>query len=104
MEPNLTGMNFTEFEGPVKCKILPPRGLMIPLLPSHINGKLMFVLCRKCAEAESSTPCGHSDNDRSLTGTWISVAGFGRVTEGRQRWLHHFKSVRGVAVRHHDSV
>ena len=73
MGPNLTGMNFTEFEGPVKCKILPPRGLMIPLLPSHINGKLMFVLCRKCTETESSTPCGHSDNDRSLTGTWISV-------------------------------
>ena len=73
MGPNLTGMNFTEFEGPVKCKVLPPRGLMIPILPSHINGKFMFVLCKKCAETESSTPCGHSDNDRSLTGTWISV-------------------------------
>ena len=25
MGPNLTGMNFTEFEGPVKCKVLPPQ-------------------------------------------------------------------------------
>ena len=46
-------MDVNKFEGLVKCKVLPPRGLHIPLLPSHINKKLMFVLCRKCAETEN---------------------------------------------------
>ena len=46
-------MYVNKIEGLVKCKVLPPRGLHIPLLPSHINKKLMFVLCRKCAETEN---------------------------------------------------
>ncbi|KAK3723304.1 hypothetical protein QZH41_008116, partial [Actinostola sp. cb2023] len=33
-----------------KVKVLPPRHLYIPVLPSHIQNKLMFVLCRTCAE------------------------------------------------------
>ena len=39
-------MYMNKYEGLVKCKIIPPRGLHIPLLPSHINKKLMFALCR----------------------------------------------------------
>ena len=30
--------------------------LIILLLPTHINGKLMFILCRKCEETENSPP------------------------------------------------
>ena len=67
------GMDVNKFEGLVKCKVLPPRGLHIPLLPSHINKKLMFVLCRKCAETENQSICNHSAGDRSLSGTWVSV-------------------------------
>ena len=67
------GMDVNKFEGLVKCKVLPPRGLHIPLLPSHINKKLMFVLCRKCAETENQSICNHSVGDRSLSGTWVSV-------------------------------
>ena len=55
------------------CTVLPPRGLHIPLLPSHINTKLMFVLCRKCAETENQSICNHSVGDRSLSDTWVSV-------------------------------
>ena len=66
-------MGVNKFEGLVKCKVLPPRGLHIPLLPSHINKKLMFVLCRKCAETENQSICNHSIGDRSLSGTWVSV-------------------------------
>ena len=57
----------------VKCKVLPPSGLHSPLLPSHINKKLMFVLCRKCAESENKSLCSHSVGDPSLSGTWVSV-------------------------------
>ena len=67
------GMDVNTFEGLVKCKVLPPRGLHIPLLPSHINKKLMFVLCIKCAEAENQSICNHSGGDRYLSGTWVYV-------------------------------
>ena len=66
-------MDVNKFEGLVKCKVLPPRGLHIPLLPSRINKKLMFVLCRKCAETENQSICNHSVGDRYLSGTWVSV-------------------------------
>ena len=67
------GMDVNKFEGLVKCKVLPPRGLHIPLLPSHINKKLMFVLCGKWAETENQSICNHSVGDRPLSGTWVSI-------------------------------
>ena len=33
-------------------------GLRIPLLTCHINGKVMFVLCRACAETTNCRICG----------------------------------------------
>ena len=33
----------------------------------------MFVLGRKCAETENQAICNHSVDDRSLSGTWLSV-------------------------------
>ena len=33
--PNLRGLDVNSYEGLIKCKILPPRGLRIPLLPCH---------------------------------------------------------------------
>ena len=40
-------MDVNTFEDLVKCKVLPPRGIQIPLLPSHTNKKL----CLYCAES-----------------------------------------------------
>ena len=71
--PNLRGLDVNSYEGLIKCKVLPPRGLRIPLLPCHINGKLMFVLCRACAETTNCDVCGHTRSERCLTGTWVSV-------------------------------
>ena len=53
------GMDVNKFKSLVKFKVLPPIGLHIPLLPSHIYNKLKFVLCRMCAEAENQS-CNHS--------------------------------------------
>ena len=39
--------------GLIKAKILPPCGLVLPVLPIKINNKLMFSLCRTCAMNES---------------------------------------------------
>ena len=59
-------------EGLVKCLILPPRKLYHPVLPIKMHSKLMFVLCRKCAEQFINENCPHNDpTDRALGGTWV---------------------------------
>ena len=70
--PNLRGLDVNSYEGLNKCKLLPPKGLRIPLLPPHINVKLMFALCRACAETNNCGGCGHTRSARCLTGTWVS--------------------------------
>ena len=71
--PNFRGLDVNSYEGFIKCKVLPPKGLRIPLLPCHINGKLMFILYRACAETMTCGVCGHTCSERCLTGTWVSV-------------------------------
>jgi len=56
--------------GLAKVKVLPPKGLYLPILPYRSQGKLKFPLCRKCADLECQTECTCSDNDRALVGTW----------------------------------
>lgn len=81
IDENITYDNFHYF-GFLCCKILPPTGLNLPVIPSKINGKLYFTLCRTCAlsgdqgasqSPSSSTTCSHSDDQRSLSGTWTTV-------------------------------
>ncbi|KAK3922095.1 putative DNA polymerase [Frankliniella fusca] len=38
------------WNGVVKCTVLPPRDLFLPILPYKAKGKLMFPLCRTCVE------------------------------------------------------
>ena len=63
----------TNYFGLVKCKVYPPRELFHPVLPARVQGKLMFPLCHTCAEKEKQDRCEHDDEQRSLTGTWVSV-------------------------------
>ncbi|XP_062602351.1 uncharacterized protein LOC134264065 [Saccostrea cucullata] len=61
--------------GLIHCRVLPPRGLFHPVLPYRTGGKLLFPLCRTCAEQQDSTSqdrCQHTDRERSLTGTWVT--------------------------------
>ena len=62
-----------EFFGLIKCDILPPTFLFRPVLPYRAQGKLMFPLCRKCAETLQQTTCEHTDEERMLSGTWCSI-------------------------------
>lgn len=64
--------NFTEYEGLVKCKVLPPRDLYIPVLPVKCNGKLLFSLCRSCSENYQQSECRHETHERAFTGTWVT--------------------------------
>ncbi|KAJ8915407.1 hypothetical protein NQ315_008296 [Exocentrus adspersus] len=59
-------------EGLIKCKILPPQNLYHPILPTKMNNKLMFVLCRTCGEKMNQGKCHHhTEEERALTGTWV---------------------------------
>ena len=74
--------------GLIKCKVVPPRKLYHPVLPQRIKvvheekegkkkksiayEKLVFTLCKACAETRNQNKCEHSDNERSFTGTWTT--------------------------------
>ena len=61
------------YYGLVKCRILPPRDLYLPVLPSRFsNGKLVFALCGICANKCMQSECAHSDAERALLGTWAT--------------------------------
>lgn len=59
--------------GFVKCSVVPPRGLYIPVLPQRHAGKLLFPLCNECATIENHSSCEHSDTERAMTGTWTTT-------------------------------
>ncbi|XP_053378482.1 uncharacterized protein LOC128548112 [Mercenaria mercenaria] len=61
-----------KYEGLMKCKVLPPARLFIPVLPFRANDKLVFTLCRTCSETNQQTECMHSDSERALTSTWVT--------------------------------
>ncbi|EGT49852.1 hypothetical protein CAEBREN_12547 [Caenorhabditis brenneri] len=61
------------YHGLIFCDILPPKDLGIPVLPYKTRSKLLFPLCRTCAERPSGGVCTHNEeNQRYLTGTWVS--------------------------------
>ncbi|XP_033859859.3 uncharacterized protein LOC117402631 [Acipenser ruthenus] len=63
-----------EYFGLAKATVYPPRKLLFPVLPLHIGGKLIFTLCRTCAETtQQATACTHEDESRALTGIWCTV-------------------------------
>ncbi|WAQ94992.1 hypothetical protein MAR_007463 [Mya arenaria] len=63
--------DISQYEGLIKCKVLAPRRLHIPVLPMKCNGELMFSLCLSCTEAFQQSSCEHSDNERPFVGTWV---------------------------------
>jgi hypothetical protein len=60
-------------EGLIKCCVMPPKKLFRPVLPYRFNQKLLFCLCRTCAEKfNMATECTHTEvKERALTGTWV---------------------------------
>ena len=52
-----------DFIGVCMVCVLAPRELMIPHLPHKCDGKLMFLLCKKCSLRNNvqRLPCKHND-------------------------------------------
>ena len=61
-----------KYYGFIKCKILPPRDLYHPVLPYRSENRLLFPLCRTCTDHRQTTQCKHTEDERALTGTWIT--------------------------------
>ena len=71
--PQIITENFDDIDnyfGLIYCKILPPYDLYLPVLPYHVNGKLVFPLCSTCAQYKNSS-CNHLPHERELEGTWV---------------------------------
>ena len=61
------------FRGLVFCDMLPPPDAAIPVLPGRFRSKLVFSLCRTCAQQGRQEKCPHKDEkQRFLTGCWYS--------------------------------
>ena len=59
--------------GLLKCKVLPPQDLFHPVLPYRTRQKLVFPLCRTCADENHQGLCPHAlPEDRALVGTWVT--------------------------------
>ena len=68
-----------QYLGLVQCRVIPPRQLFHPVLPYRFaGGKLLFPLCRTCAqqgiqqELDVHYRCSHTSQERSLLGTWTT--------------------------------
>jgi len=99
VEPGTT--DISQWFGMIKCKVLPPRKLYHPVLPVHAEGKLIFPLCQSCipAELEKASPfrtcqCNHTEEERSIIGTWCSPELQKAVEKGYEILhvyeVHHF--------------
>ena len=83
---NYEDINFNKdvsnYFGLIEYTVLPPRGLFHPVLPYHAQDKLMFALCKTCADTGNQTPCTHSDAERAIQGTWSSVEVMNALEKG----------------------
>ena len=96
--PKVITQDFEEIDryfGFIKCIILPPKKLYLPVLPVRINKKLYFPLCMVCAENKVIESCSHGDTDRALVGTWTSM-------EIQKPLKCGYKIVRIIEVLHYE--
>lgn len=59
-------------DGVVKATVLPPQNLYHPVPPYRVINRLLFPLCRSCAEDPNDQECSHEEKKHYITGTWIS--------------------------------
>ena len=83
-QENIDKDNIRQYCGLIKCKVLPPTNLFHPVLPQKCSQKLMFPLCRSCAEkTDPHMRCTHlQEEDRSFTGTWVTIELFEALDRG----------------------
>ena len=85
--------------GLIKCRVILPRKLYHPVLPQRIKvdsyEKLVFTLCKTCAETRNQNECKHTDTERSFIGTWTTDVVNKAIDKG-------YKVLRTYEVWHFD--
>ena len=84
-------MVISEYFDLAKIKVLPPRKLYHPILPYRSKGKLLFPLCKICADNGSQRECMCNDENRMLLGCWTTIEIQKAVEMGYQ--IHHIYEV-----------
>ena len=105
---NPENQDISNYFGVALVDVIPPYNLYHPVLPHRQGGKLTFPLCSKCVQEEMKKPflersrvCAHSDEERTLQGTWCTpelvkaVAMGYRVTRIHEVW-HFAQRTRGL--------
>lgn len=76
---NVASQNIQDYFGIALVDVIAPEKLLHPVLPVKLNRKLMFPLCKKSVEDqlesqwyERTNLCPHSDEQRTMTGTWCT--------------------------------
>lgn len=76
----LDSTDLSQYFGLVKCTVLAPYGLYMPMLPYRTHGKLLFPLCRSGVTEEMAKPllerspdCPHADSERAFIGTRTTI-------------------------------
>ncbi|XP_044005444.1 uncharacterized protein LOC122850350 [Aphidius gifuensis] len=73
IEKEFPNNDISKIDGLIKCRVLAPSDLHMPVLPVRSkNKKLYFPLCRTLVDTMESGFCNHNNNERSLIGTWVS--------------------------------
>ncbi len=62
-----------KYKGLFNCYVIPPSRLYIPLLPYRSGGKLMFPLCRTCADENNQNSCSHTERERIIKGVYTHI-------------------------------
>ena len=67
--------NPRDYFGLIRAVVYLPCGLFFPVLPYKMSRcKLVFTLCRTCAESNHQNgSCAHDEEARTLTGVWVTV-------------------------------
>lgn len=78
---SIAELEHRKYNGLIRCTVLPPRGLFHPVLPSRFNGKLVFALCRTCAEKQLYS-CAHGDAERCIKGDWVTLELYKAMQQG----------------------
>ncbi|KAL3087021.1 hypothetical protein niasHS_005260 [Heterodera schachtii] len=78
------------YRGLYRVRVIPPRGLRIPILPVKLDERLLFCCCHRCAGkfralgTRRHHKCTHSDEQRAYTGTYTHIE-LGRALDSGYR-------------------
>jgi hypothetical protein len=89
-------LDINNFFGLIQCKVLPPRKLRFPILPTRIDNKLLFVLCYNCGVSKNNL-CSHNEYERMINGTWVTE-------EVKLSLTHGYKIRKIYSIWHLDQI